>query len=93
VCVAVVLHEVRVINRHELGLRLEVFDGIAAVGHHVCGQIIGLHNRDLRTIDEPALKFIPFREPSEGRRRTNSDAPSVVKTSIGTSATVPQPIQ
>jgi hypothetical protein len=55
-----------VINRHELGLQLEVFDGIAAVGHHVCGQIIRLHNGDLRTIDEPALKFIPFREPSEG---------------------------
>jgi hypothetical protein len=64
---AVVLHDVRVVDRHVRGTLLEVADGIAAHLHQFGDEAVGPDDRAVRIIDEPRL--IRIATPRQNRSR------------------------
>ena len=57
---AVVLYDVRMVDRDQFRLSLEVVDRVAALPHHLCDKLVGVDDGDDWTIDEPALQLLPL---------------------------------
>ena len=61
---AIVLYDSRVADGDICGSLLKVSHGVAACGHHVCYQLIGLPDCQRRVVDELLLHLRPFQDVS-----------------------------
>src|SRR5580693_4752489 len=73
-CAAVVLDDLRVVDRDVSRPLIEIVDGIAPLTHHLGHQTIGYSDSGCGVIDEPGLHLVPaVIEIRESRRRQRND--------------------
>src|SRR3954454_12131717 len=96
VCDPVVLHDVRMVDRHQLGLLGEVVHRIPLRAHHLPHQPVGFDDRTGRSVDEARLKLPPLLDVAKpGRLREWRDGelcallPTVAQVGFGRPAAVP----
>lgn len=57
---SVVVDDLGMVDRDEVGLRLEVVERIAAITHHLGDEFVGVHHCNQGSIDEARLELGPL---------------------------------